>query len=106
MPASIKDVIVTFNLDRFVCVHCRYTRAERELKQARPYGEGATKFYAVAEIEPPKDETKELLIAMTSDRGENTLSYPLYFLLQPNIRRSASRASEFQFSFRFNFTRM
>jgi len=47
----------------------KYARAERELKQARPFGEGAKKFYQVAEIEPPKDNQKELLIAMTSDRG-------------------------------------
>lgn len=48
----------------------RYARAERELKQARPYGEGATRFYAVAEIEPPKEDPKELLVAITSDRGK------------------------------------
>lgn len=47
----------------------RYARAERDLKQARPYGEGATKFYSVAEIEPPKEDAKELLVAITSDRG-------------------------------------
>lgn len=47
----------------------RYARAERELKQARAYGEGATKFYSVAEIEPPKENAKELLVAVTSDRG-------------------------------------
>lgn len=47
----------------------RYARAERDLKQARPYGEGAKKFYEQAEIEPVKENKKELLIAMTSDRG-------------------------------------
>lgn len=47
----------------------RYARAERDLKQARPYGVGATQFFAVAEIEPPKEDAKELLVAMTSDRG-------------------------------------
>lgn len=47
----------------------RYARAERDLRQARPYGEGATKFYSVAEIEPPKEDAKELLVAITSDRG-------------------------------------
>lgn len=51
-------------------LHFRYTRAERDLKQARPYGEGATKFYTVAEIEPPKENQKELLVAVTSDRGK------------------------------------
>jgi len=47
----------------------KYARAERDLKQARPYGEGAKKFYETAEIEPTKENQKELLIAMTSDRG-------------------------------------
>lgn len=47
----------------------RYARAERELKQARPYGVGATAFYSVAEIEVPKENAKELLVAITSDRG-------------------------------------
>lgn len=47
----------------------KYSRAERDLKQARPYGEGAKKFFESAEIEPTKDSKKELLIAMTSDRG-------------------------------------
>lgn len=47
----------------------KYTRAERDLKQARPYGEGATKFYSVGEFEVPKENPKELLVAVTSDRG-------------------------------------
>lgn len=47
----------------------RYARAERELKQARPYGHGAQRFYEVTEIEKPAAEPKELFIAMTSDRG-------------------------------------
>lgn len=53
-----------------VFVLVRYARAERELKQARPYGEGAKKFYEQVEIEPAKENQKELLIAITSDRGE------------------------------------
>jgi len=47
----------------------KYARAERDLKQARPYGEGAKAFYDVAEIQPAKEDKKELYIAMTSDRG-------------------------------------
>jgi len=47
----------------------KYTRAERELKQARPYGQGATQFYSVADFEIPKENAKELLVAITSDRG-------------------------------------
>lgn len=57
----------------------RYARAERDLKQARPYGEGATKFYAVAEIEPPKEDPKELLVAITSDRGNNIAQSILFW---------------------------
>ncbi|XP_047510166.1 ATP synthase subunit gamma, mitochondrial [Pieris napi] len=47
----------------------KYTRAERELKAARPYGEGSVTFYDRAEVTPPEDDPKKLYIAMTSDRG-------------------------------------
>lgn len=47
----------------------KYARAERDLKNARPYGEGATQFYEKAEVEPQTDEPKQLYIAITSDRG-------------------------------------
>ncbi|XP_055314110.1 ATP synthase subunit gamma, mitochondrial-like [Sitodiplosis mosellana] len=47
----------------------KYARAERDLKQARPFGEGAKKFYEVAEVKAPTDNAKELLVAITSDRG-------------------------------------
>jgi len=47
----------------------KYTRAERELKQARPYGEGSKQFYEKAEIAPPAEENKKLYLAITSDRG-------------------------------------
>lgn len=57
----------------------KYTRAERELKQARPYGEGATKFYSVGEFEAPKEDAKELLVAITSDRGNWISSVFVYF---------------------------
>lgn len=53
---------------------CRYARAERDLKGARPFGIGAQKFYEVAEIKPTADNPKELLVAMTSDRGKENLS--------------------------------
>lgn len=47
----------------------KYARAERDLKQARPYGLGAQQFYEKAEV-AAKDETpKKLYIAITSDRG-------------------------------------
>lgn len=49
----------------------RYARAERDLKQARPFGEGAKKFYEAADIKPAPDNNKELVVAMTSDRGKS-----------------------------------
>lgn len=50
----------------------KYTRAERELKQARPYGEGSKQFYDKAEIAVPNEESKKLYIAITSDRGKQS----------------------------------
>ncbi|KAL4713694.1 hypothetical protein ACJJTC_004225 [Scirpophaga incertulas] len=47
----------------------KYTRAERDLKAARPYGEGAVQFYERAEVTAPEDDPKQLYVAMTSDRG-------------------------------------
>ncbi|XP_055595224.1 ATP synthase subunit gamma, mitochondrial [Uranotaenia lowii] len=47
----------------------KYSRAERDLKQARPYGVGAQQFYEKAEVAPKEEEQKKLYIAITSDRG-------------------------------------
>lgn len=47
----------------------KYARAERDLKQARPYGVGAQQFYEKAEVVAKEDEPKKLYIAITSDRG-------------------------------------
>lgn len=47
----------------------KYARAERELKGARPFGEGAQAFYEKAEVAPPEDAKNRLIIAMSSDRG-------------------------------------
>jgi F-type H+-transporting ATPase subunit gamma len=49
----------------------KYTRAERDLKQARPYGEGSKQFYEKAEVAVPEKtaESKRVFIAMSSDRG-------------------------------------
>lgn len=48
----------------------RYTRAERDLKRARPFGVGSQQFFEKAEVAvPEKAENKRLLIAITSDRG-------------------------------------
>ncbi|XP_075154905.1 ATP synthase, gamma subunit [Haematobia irritans] len=48
----------------------KYSRAERDLKAARPYGLGAQQFFEKTEIQADeKAEQKKLFIAMTSDRG-------------------------------------
>ncbi|XP_035780749.1 ATP synthase subunit gamma, mitochondrial-like [Anopheles albimanus] len=47
----------------------KYSRAERDLKQARPYGIGAQQFYEKAEVAPKQEDSKKLFIAITSDRG-------------------------------------
>jgi len=47
----------------------KYTRAERELKQARPIGDGTKQFYEKAEIQALPDVPQKLVIAITSDRG-------------------------------------
>jgi len=49
----------------------KYAKAERDLKPARPYGEGAQSFYkAIDDQQDAKDaKPKRLLVLMTSDRG-------------------------------------
>jgi len=47
----------------------KFTRAERELRGARPFGEGSQAFYDKAEVTPPEDAKNRLIIAMSSDRG-------------------------------------
>lgn len=47
----------------------KFARAERQLKPARPYGDGAKAFYEKAEIKAEEDKPTELIVACTSDRG-------------------------------------
>merc|ERR1712213_209218 len=59
----------------------KYSRAERDLKAAKPYGQGAQAFYKSAEVGtdaegnakaiegPAGAAPKELFVALTSDRG-------------------------------------
>jgi len=49
----------------------KYAKAERELKPARPYGEGAQSFYThiTSGEEAKQNKPKHLLVLMTSDRG-------------------------------------
>lgn len=51
----------------------KYSRAERELRQTRPIGSGATQFYEKAEIAAPENIPQKLMIAMTSDRGTDVI---------------------------------
>lgn len=59
----------------------KYSRAERDLKQAKPIGEGTKHFYEKTEFDEPekeKPDKKTLLIAITSDRG--SVMFPSVFL--------------------------
>lgn len=47
----------------------KFARAERDLRAARPLGAAAKSFYEQAEVASDKEAPKELLVAMTSDRG-------------------------------------
>jgi len=47
----------------------KYAKAERELKPARPYGEGAQSFYKLISSGEEAKKPKHLLVLMTSDRG-------------------------------------
>ncbi|KAF8563881.1 hypothetical protein P879_06810 [Paragonimus westermani] len=49
----------------------KFSRAERELRAARPYGMGARAFYESIDVSAPDIQPKPntLLIAITSDRG-------------------------------------
>lgn len=49
----------------------KYTRAERELRQCRPIGNGTKAFFDKAEVAAPAEgEKKKLYICITSDRGK------------------------------------
>jgi len=47
----------------------KYARAERELRHARTYGNGAQEFYKKAEVTQDDKKPNHLIVAMTSDRG-------------------------------------
>ncbi|XP_040579941.1 ATP synthase subunit gamma, mitochondrial [Lepeophtheirus salmonis] len=47
----------------------KYARAERDLKAARPYGNGSKAFYEKTEVDSKEEAPKELIVALTSDRG-------------------------------------
>merc|ERR1712121_486520 len=47
----------------------KFNRAERELRQARPYGQGAAAFYEAAEVTQDEKKPVHLIVSMSSDRG-------------------------------------
>merc|ERR1712168_1169715 len=47
----------------------KFNKAERELKAARPYGEGASAFYDAAEVTQDEKKPVHLVVTMSSDRG-------------------------------------
>lgn len=47
----------------------KFARAERELRPARSYGQGATAFFEKAEIKQDDSKPQHLIVAITSDRG-------------------------------------
>merc|ERR1712141_517566 len=47
----------------------KYARAERELRAARPYGNGALAFFQKSECQQDEKAPTHLIVAMTSDRG-------------------------------------
>ncbi|XP_055948572.1 ATP synthase subunit gamma, mitochondrial-like [Argiope bruennichi] len=47
----------------------KYARAERDLKKARPFGEGASSFYEAAEVKGDPNKPGTMIVAVTSDRG-------------------------------------
>ena len=48
----------------------KYARAERDLKQVKPLGDGTKIFHDKVQIEKTEELKKTLFIAMTSDRGK------------------------------------
>uniref|UniRef100_A0A8C7I6B3 ATP synthase F(1) complex subunit gamma, mitochondrial n=2 Tax=Oncorhynchus TaxID=8016 RepID=A0A8C7I6B3_ONCKI len=79
--ASIFPILVTIRLKSIKNIQkitksmkmvaaAKYARAERQLKPARVYGNGAVALYEKAEIKAPEGvANKHLLIGVSSDRG-------------------------------------
>merc|ERR1712038_2147151 len=73
---SVKNIQKITQSMRMVSA-AKYARAERDLKAARPYGNGAQSFYENAQVGrdaegnvvPAEAGQKELYVALTSDRG-------------------------------------
>lgn len=69
----------------------KYARAERELKGARPFGEGSQAFYEKAEVAAPEEAKNKLFIAVSSDRG---LCGAIHSSVAKNIRNQLQNTSD------------
>lgn len=69
----------------------KYARAERELKGARPFGEGAQAFYEKAEVTAPPEAKHHLMIAVSSDRG---LCGAIHSSVAKSIRNQVQNSSD------------
>ncbi|XP_041637233.1 ATP synthase subunit gamma, mitochondrial isoform X2 [Cheilinus undulatus] len=77
--ATLKDITIRLksikNIQKItksmkMVAAAKYARAERQLKPARVYGNGALSLYEKADIKAPEDKgAKHLIIGVTSDRG-------------------------------------
>nr|ACI67573.1 ATP synthase subunit gamma, mitochondrial precursor [Salmo salar] len=77
--ATLKDITIRLksikNIQKItksmkMVAAAKYARAERQLKPARVYGNGASALYEKAEIKAPEGvANKHLLIGVSSDRG-------------------------------------
>lgn len=47
----------------------KFSKAEKELRPARPYGHGASEFFEKAEVLADEKEKNHLIVVMSSDRG-------------------------------------
>jgi len=47
----------------------KFSRAERELKAMRPYGEGATSFYDRVDVVADDSKPNQVIVGLSSDRG-------------------------------------
>jgi len=76
--ATLKDITIRLksikNIQKItksmkMVAAAKYARADRQLKPARVYGNGALALYEKAEIKAPEDANKHLIIGVSSDRG-------------------------------------
>jgi len=76
--ATLKDITIRLksikNIQKItksmkMVAAAKYARADRALRPARVYGNGALALYEKAEIKAPEDANKHLIVGVSSDRG-------------------------------------